>query len=191
MTTTATHKRKHDYDPLRKWGLKPNDPGTASSGPGGALGATYVFGGHVVSNSNVAASSMFVGETIGREAQARAKRKMGNERVKEGEEMLVSRMVKKGRRKGDGGVLVKGKRRAEREEEEEDGDEDESGSEGERREKRIKPLYSAEFVKSLGFDPSLKTGIGGGSGSGVSKSVQEKVRVLFGFTVLLLMVLNS
>jgi hypothetical protein len=47
MSTSATHKRKHDYDPLRKWGLKPNDPGTGSSGTGsgsgGALGATYVF----------------------------------------------------------------------------------------------------------------------------------------------------
>lgn len=185
MTTGATHKRKHDYDPLRKWGLKPNDPGTGGSGSGtgtgsgGALGATYVFGGHVVSNSNVAASSMFVGETMGREAQARAKRKMGDGRVKEREDVLVSRMVGKGRRKSEGGVLVKGNPRTEREED----DDVESGSEGDGRERKNKPLYSAEFVKSLGFDPSLKAGIGIGGGSGVSKSVQEKVFVFFLFHI--------
>jgi hypothetical protein len=41
-----------------------------------------------VSNSNVAASSMFVGEKMGREAQARAKRKMGDGKVKEREEVV-------------------------------------------------------------------------------------------------------
>jgi hypothetical protein len=56
-------------------------------------------------------------------------------------------------------------------------------------EKQIKPLYSAEFIKSLGFDPSLKAGIGvgGGSGSGVSKAFRKRYELFwFHFHCLLL-----
>jgi hypothetical protein len=58
-------KKKPAYDPARQWGLKPEDSSS---------GSTYVFSGHVISGSAGDSRSMYVGETIGREAQAKASR---------------------------------------------------------------------------------------------------------------------
>ena len=101
-----------------------------------------MFGGHVVSNSNMPASNLFVSETMGREAQARARRKRGGGKDKEAEEALVLRMGEKGKE-------LEGR----------------------------KVLYSATFVKKLGFDPS-SAGVKG-SGDGMNKDVQEKVCCFF------------
>lgn len=66
MGSSAIHKRKHaSYDPQRQWGLKPEDDSTS--------GSTYVVSGHVISAAEKA--SMFVSETVGREVQAKARRK--------------------------------------------------------------------------------------------------------------------
>lgn len=62
----SNHKRKNRYDPLHQWGLKPEEP---------ARGSTYMVSGHIVSGSDADPRNMFIGETIGREGQARAQRK--------------------------------------------------------------------------------------------------------------------
>jgi minichromosome maintenance protein 10 len=157
-------KKKPDYDPRRKWGLQP-DPskGTVSSDSGGA---TYVVSGHVVDNKR----HLFLGENIGREAQARAARlgkkdtdrqlKSLLERDREGmqhvelarehaeklrnaEKAARSQKSDKGKEKGKGKAPAKVVV----------GNDDmalaSSGS---------KTMYSADVIKQLGFDPTLKPG---------------------------------
>ena len=73
MSRTAK-KVKSEYDPRRKWGLQPS---TSSGGSGGRVdsdsgGAAYVISGHVASHST---SSLFVNESLGREAQRKDARK--------------------------------------------------------------------------------------------------------------------
>ncbi|TFK91893.1 hypothetical protein K466DRAFT_628822 [Polyporus arcularius HHB13444] len=158
MKTSA--KKKPDYDPARQWGLKPETQ---------ASGATYVVSGHVVSGG--ASQSMFIGEHVGREAQAKAARKLAADtdktlqrllsRDREGTKALVSARefakrkaeeakeeeVKKGKGKG------KGKAKAEPSKE---GD---ISSKSERNEEvPRKNAYSAELIKQLGFDPTAKDG---------------------------------
>ncbi|KAJ7799774.1 hypothetical protein B0H14DRAFT_3114040 [Mycena olivaceomarginata] len=66
MSMTAG-KRKADYDPRRKWGLKPLDESS---------GATYLVSGHIIHAGRVdPRDSLFVSENIGREGQAKAARK--------------------------------------------------------------------------------------------------------------------
>ncbi|KAJ3574864.1 hypothetical protein NP233_g1488 [Leucocoprinus birnbaumii] len=160
MSNTSAHKRKNQHDPQRQWGLKPEEP---------ARGSTYVVSGHVVSGSNADPRNMFVSETIGREGQARAQRKSAGDadralklllgRDKEGMKavMLARGSSSASRTKvehsgkvgaqetfgkmtavslgdGDGG----------------DGKEDLTGS--------GKNAYTAQVVKQLGFDPTLKPG---------------------------------
>jgi minichromosome maintenance protein 10 len=64
MATQAARKRKAGYDPKRQWGLQPDTTVTENGE------STYVVSGHVVGTS-----SLFVAENIGREGQAKAKRK--------------------------------------------------------------------------------------------------------------------
>ncbi|KAI0073172.1 hypothetical protein K474DRAFT_1603813 [Panus rudis PR-1116 ss-1] len=77
---SRTAKRKPEYDPQRQWGLKPVDD--AGSG-----GATYVVSGHIVSGRSDP-RNMYVNETIGRDAQARAARVSAKEADKELESLL-------------------------------------------------------------------------------------------------------
>ncbi|THH12507.1 hypothetical protein EW146_g7635 [Bondarzewia mesenterica] len=70
--STAAPKRKPAYDPAQKWGLKP-DPDKGSLAPNDGGGATYIVSGHVVSSSQ--SRGLFVGESLGRDAQAKAQRK--------------------------------------------------------------------------------------------------------------------
>ena len=65
MGTSAKASKKNAYDPARQWGLKPESE---------APGATYVVSGHVVSSSDM--RSMYSAENMGREAQAKAVRKV-------------------------------------------------------------------------------------------------------------------
>lgn len=65
MSTSNKPVRKPAYDPARQWGLKPEASASGS-------GATYVIQGHVVGPS---VGSAYVAETMGREGQAKAKRK--------------------------------------------------------------------------------------------------------------------
>ncbi|KAF5326425.1 hypothetical protein D9611_001046 [Ephemerocybe angulata] len=71
MSTSTVVKRKHDYDPARQWGLAPSLTSTSSS-------STYIVSGHIVKNSQ---ASMFNSENMGREGQAKAKRKLANDEV--------------------------------------------------------------------------------------------------------------
>ena len=168
------HKRKTAYDPQRQWGLKPEDGSIGG-------GATYVVSGHVVSGTSSDPRTMYLSETIGRDGQAKAKRKMGGgkdaadhalqallERDKEGMKTVMkareagkvlvkSEEQRKGRskyeqRKGDS----KGKRKEVADDaKEEENDEERGGCGGE---KRREMFYSASVIRSLGFDPSIKIG---------------------------------
>ncbi len=171
MKTSA--KKKAEYDPARQWGLKPETQ---------ASGATYVVSGHVVSGG--ASQSMFIGEHVGREAQAKAARKLAADtdktlqrllsRDREGTKALVSARefakrkaeeakeeeAKKGKGKGKGKVKA------------EPSKEGDISSKSERNEEvPRKNAYSAELIKQLGFDPTAKDGR-----TTKDANVQSKVR---------------
>ena len=75
--SSGSQKRKAAYDPQRKWGLAPanGSAGPSSSSKAGAEGPTYVVAGHIVAGAAAGKHDMFLKETVGREAQARAARK--------------------------------------------------------------------------------------------------------------------
>ena len=149
-------KKKPAYDPARQWGLKPE---------GSPSGSTYVFSGHVVSGSAGDSRSMHVGETIGREAHAKASRisakdadrtlKALLERDKEGTRAVLKARQASGRKdetedntssssKGEeSDILSRG------------GEDEEETSQPEPPRKNA---YSVDVVRKLGFDPTSKAG---------------------------------
>ena len=167
MSTTAKKRKAADYDPARQWGLKPE---TGSRGLDGET--TYVLGGFVASSSTAPG---IAGETMGREGQARAKRRLDKNNDKALKEMLE-------KNKSGSSVFAQGSREAleivrrakeamakARKKEKDakrksidatdaDGDDDtrqeenQSTSEGQSKRKS----YSAEMIKQLGFDPTQK-----------------------------------
>ncbi|KAH8084898.1 hypothetical protein BXZ70DRAFT_565895 [Cristinia sonorae] len=170
---SSTAKRKPAYDPSRQWGLKPEP--NRSQGDG----ATYVVSGHVISGSSDS-RNLFVGETMGRDAQAKAARKAAAHDAdralqrllkgdKEGMKTLVAarEFVKKpigGRtkeeRKGEDGGAGRKRKRREGSEDESSGSEDEGsigGGDGPKKSMR-KSAYSAQLIRNLGFDPTCKDG---------------------------------
>lgn len=180
MSTTAV-KRNPDYDPMRKYGLLP-DPSKPSMTDGGD--ATYVVSGHVVS-SGKATSGMFLGENVGREAQSKAQRQAKDratekslqkllERDREGMTVVqkardAAKKIREEKGKGkEGKSDKKGGRKGKsvREEKESgkrknrDGDdtEDGLGLDCEAKGPSQKNAYSAEVIRRLGFDPTLKPG---------------------------------
>ncbi|KAG1740634.1 hypothetical protein EDB19DRAFT_1895312 [Suillus lakei] len=180
MTASSSKKRKPDYDPQRQWGLQPSE---ASGSRGG--NATYVVSGHVVSGSNRDVSSMFVAENMGREGQARAKRKLIQDADRELKGLLERdkegmRAVAKAReigtmtakRASDGAKdkkSAKGKQRAR-----------DAGADSEFDDAEIsgvpqtKLAYSADIIKKLGFDPAAKTG----QKRAAHSAVQDKIAAL-------------
>ncbi|TFK48282.1 hypothetical protein OE88DRAFT_1810580 [Heliocybe sulcata] len=153
MSANPGPKRKaNDYDPRRQWGLKPElDSGS---------GAVYVVSGHVVSGTG--AQDMYVGESIGREGQAKAARKLAAKdtdrmmkqllkRDKEGMKTLVKAREFGLKSKSAVGskVDVKGKQKVRPE-----GDTDVGTATGE----PSKNAFSAKMIKDLGFDPTNKNG---------------------------------
>jgi len=169
-TSSSMHKRKTAYDPQRQWGLKPEDDSTGD-------GATYVISGHIVSGTSSDPRTMYLSETIGRDGQAKAKRKMGGgkdaadralktllERDREGMKTVMKAReagkVKLEEGKGRSGCEQgkkdsKGKRKQVAHDTEEESDKERDACGGE--EKR-QSSYSAGVIRSLGFDPSIKTG---------------------------------
>lgn len=164
--------RKPAYDPARQWGLKPEPVAGAS---------TYVISGHVVGG---AAGSIFVAETMGREGQAKAKRKFDRdadrelkallERDKEGMRAVVrarevakemkekSGKQPKSRTKGKDKAIDRDKGKEPKKSKAKEDTDSSSGSDLE-----IEPpvatnaqknAYSANIIKQLGFDPTVKTG---------------------------------
>ena len=174
---SAFAKKKAAYDPSRQWGLKPEIDSTVGS-------ATYVVSGHIVSDRRE--SGLFVNEALGRDAQAKAARKVS---AKDADEALKKLL----KRDKEGMKAVKaardfGKRHAEKEEAKDgktdkgkgkevskkrkrnENDSDSSDAEGEK--ELVKNAYSATLVRNLGFDPTAK------EGRKVKDSeVQRKVRV--------------
>ncbi|KAG1773345.1 hypothetical protein EV702DRAFT_1201039 [Suillus placidus] len=158
MTTSSSKKRKADYDPQRQWGLQPSE---ASGSRGG--NATYVVSGHVVSGSNRDVSSMFVAENMGREGQARAKRKLIQDADRELKGLLERdkegmRAVAKAREIG----TMTAKRTS-------DGNMDKKSAKLKQRARD-----SDNIIKKLGFDPAAKTG----QKRAVQSAVQDKIAAL-------------
>ena len=169
-TSSSTYKRKTAYDPQRQWGLKPEDGSIGD-------GATYVVSGHVVSGTSSDPRTTYLTENIGRDGQAKAKRKMGGgqdaadralkallERDKEGMKAVMSAREsgkvlvnseegRNGRNKCEQG---KGDHKGKRKQVADDA----CGQEPDACEaKKKRPSsYSAGIIRSLGFDPSIKTG---------------------------------
>jgi minichromosome maintenance protein 10 len=163
-TGTGLQKRKASYDPQRKWGLAPAD---GSAAPSSAIeGATYVVEGHIVAGGK---RDLFINETIGREAQARAARLAGSRDA----DMVLKKLlacdkegmkaVQEARRFAK---TARAKRIADGHEKRKEGDVGECGSEEEcesdepSSDKPTKNAYSAQVIKRLGFDPTLKSSRG-------------------------------
>ncbi|KAI0363154.1 hypothetical protein BV20DRAFT_1126452 [Pilatotrama ljubarskyi] len=151
MSTAA--KKKSAYDPARQWGLKPENESS---------GATYVVQGHVISGAD--SRSMYVAESVGRDAQAKAARKLSAVDSEKALQKLLQR-DKEGTR-----ALVTAREFSERKaEESKDGKRKQKAEAGEKRkredvldgEEERKPrknAYSAQLIKQLGFDPTAKDG---------------------------------
>lgn len=148
-------KKKPAYDPTRQWGLKPEDS---------TSGSTYVFSGHVVSGSAGDSRSMYIGETIGREAQAKASRisakdadhtlKALLERDKEGTRALLKARQVANRKGGTKDINPSSSKRGSSHIS--SGSEEEEGSSQGHLPK--KNAYSAGVIKKLGFDPTSRAG---------------------------------
>lgn len=186
MSSTSVPKRKKPaYDPARQWGLKPADA-VASGTPG----ATYVISGHVVGGSG---TDLYVGENMGREGQAKAKRQNEKDsdralkallqRDKEGmKAVMKARQVAKemderdetdNRKSKKGKAKEKEKEKEKRKWKKDDVDLDEEDEEetNQAEVKSGKNAYSAQVIKQLGFDPTLK----GGQRRVTDSAMQEKV----------------
>jgi len=180
MSMSSAPTRKPAYDPVKQWGLKPEP--SVGGGTGGS--ATYVVSGHVVGGPAGNSRSLYVAETMGREGQAKAKRKFGQdadrelkallERDKEGMRAVVrarevgkmldeksGKRVKK-RDKGKGKDKGREKPSAEARSEKLDDSNSDSGSdlavEEQTSTSAQKNAYSAQIIKQLGFDPAMKPG---------------------------------
>lgn len=161
---------KPSYDPARRWGLI-SGPSTLDHSGGGS---TYVISGHIVGNS-----STFVAENIGREGQAKARRKSGRDADRELKALLQrgdkegmmavvkAREVAKALSKTKGDCspkdVGKGKdqkdakwnAKARKPQAESNLEvEDPPGAQFSTQ----KNAYNAEVIKQLGFDPTVKPG---------------------------------
>jgi minichromosome maintenance protein 10 len=168
---TSFAKKKAAYDPTRQWGLRPDADSNTS-------GTTYVVSGHIVSDRKDS-SSMFINESLGRDAQAKATRKMSAQdgdktleqllkRDKEGMKAVKAarafgkQLEKEREKEQESGKKAKGK---EKEKERHAGTKrkrnenlsDSPGSEEEAK-KPGKNAYNANLVRSIGFDPTAKDG---------------------------------
>jgi minichromosome maintenance protein 10 len=162
MSMSAVSKKKSAYDPAHQWGLKPEESG--------GVGATYIVSGHVISGSSDT-KSMYVSETIGREAQAKASRVSAREADKALKALLE---------KDKDGMRAVLKAREVGVKEKEDSDQKKSkplnategkdGNADNRPRRQQKNAYSADVIKKLGFDPTAKAGNKG------DDAVKKKVR---------------
>ncbi|KAH7882687.1 hypothetical protein F5I97DRAFT_1931298 [Phlebopus sp. FC_14] len=157
MTSSSARKRKHDYDPTRQRGLKPEP---SESNP------TYIVSGHVAGGPG---GETFVSEKIGREGQAKAKRRLDQDadrelkalldRDKEGMKAVTkareaaARMARASSGKQSRNGAKKGKQKAANTV----CDEDEDWGGGTSAEP-VKQAYPTHIIKQLGFDPAAKTG---------------------------------
>jgi minichromosome maintenance protein 10 len=165
MSTTAGPRRKPAYDPARQWGLKPAEPGT---------GETYIISGHIVNGSSTDSRSVFISENIGREGQAKARRKIaGKDADKALESMLERdkegmRAVVKAREVGMKMDMEKsvGKKGKKAEKISKSGTLTEAGNAP-----TTSSSYSSSVIRSIGFDPAVKPGQQQASDSAVQQKV--------------------
>ena len=145
-------KKKPAYDPGRQWGLKPERE---------ADGATYVVQGHVISGSGSDSRSLYVAESVGRDAQAKAARKISAvdsekalqkllQRDKEGTKALVS--AREFSKRNAEMVVKNGSKRQKAEKAEQKPMEDDEVH------KPRRNAYSAQLIRQIGFDPTAKEG---------------------------------
>jgi minichromosome maintenance protein 10 len=158
-------KRKPDFDPRRKWGLKPLDESS---------GATYIVSGHIIGGG--ARDSMYISESMGREGQAKASRKLaaredarvlkalqerdtaGMKAVMKAREVGLAEKEEQRASKGS----EKGKKKASAA----DAPAATPGASGAKA-----AAFSAQVLKQLGFDPTLKPGQRRPEGSAIAKKV--------------------
>lgn len=169
MSAAAAVKKKSVYDPSKQWGLKPEN----NFGESG--GATYVVSGHVVSGGS--SQSMFVGESVGRDAQAKAARQVSAKdadralqrllkRDKEGmKAVLVARdHIRKHSKpvpncaKKDKKPVKGPSKGSSLETETEDEDSEINLDDALADDKKVKKGYSTNLIRSLGFDPASRDG---------------------------------
>lgn len=137
MSTEAKRKSKPAYDPSRQWGLKPT---TQEQGE-----PTYIVSGHIVGTS-----SMFVSENLGREGQAKAKRKKEAHDSDKALLTLLSR-DKEGSRTVMRAQEVLGKNVIDKQTEPPPTSAELSAAEAKRN------AFSATVIRNLGFDPTATT----------------------------------
>ncbi|KAJ7271054.1 hypothetical protein C8J57DRAFT_1449997 [Mycena rebaudengoi] len=151
------------YDPARQWGLKP---------VGGDAGGdtTYVVSGHIIRSGADPRDSMHIAENMGREGQAKARRKMLSRDTDRALKALFDRdrdgmqAVVKAREAGhaqkaekrEGSSKGKGKGKAKEGEVSTSKTAQKVGAEP--KALSTKNAYSAEIIKQLGFDPTVKAG---------------------------------
>jgi minichromosome maintenance protein 10 len=183
MSSSSVAKRKPAYDPARQWGLKPEPD---------AGGSTYVVSGHIVNGSGADPRSIYTTENLGREGQAKAKRKLSGKDADKALKGLLER-DKEGMK-----AVVKAREagKVKNAEHEENGKKDKMGKGGRRQEgkrrdqhgRRVKSMedetladrsvlasknaYSAEVIKNLGFDPIARAGQRRGTDSDMKKKVR-------------------
>jgi len=148
MTTTAK-ARKNNFDPDRKWGLLP-DESKGNRNDRAGEGSTYVISGHIVSSSR----PEYVEEKIGRERAERTKRRREEQ---ENEKLLNSLLGREGGG-GDRNAAAGAVRKA-REVMKTLRDDKESNTSKEKKDAVSSKKYgfSAETIKTLGFDPTART----------------------------------
>ena len=159
MSSAPTFKRKHDYDPRTKWGLKPE-------ARAGGTDATYMISGHIISGSAGDARTLYAAESIGRDGQAKARRKLAGaegdmslkrllERDKDG-----MRAVMLARETGTGSALLRGSKGGKGKEHgvEKGAGKSTPSAKPQSVDGAPKTVYSASVIKGLGFDPALKAG---------------------------------
>ncbi|TFK29144.1 hypothetical protein FA15DRAFT_632659 [Coprinopsis marcescibilis] len=147
MTSKPTMKRKTEYDPAKQWGLRP-EPKQGD--------ATYIVSGHIVGGGS-GSRSIFASENIGREGQAKAKRKLDQaeadrmlkqlvQKDKDGMEAVL--MAREGMLSRNETTKGKGKAKTKA------GDEQAAWDVVE----MPKKSYSGTIIRSLGFDPTHRPG---------------------------------
>ncbi|KAJ7630043.1 hypothetical protein DFH06DRAFT_705294 [Mycena polygramma] len=169
MSTTA-FKRKPEYDPRRKWGLKPLDDSS---------GTTYVVSGHIISGGSGVdpRDSMFIAESIGREGQAKASRKFAARedarvlKALQGRDSEGMKAVMKAREVGlaekDEQAVAKGKGKKKAK------PTADAASDAAEAKIPAKSAFSAEVLKNLGFDPTIKPGQRRHEDSAMKKKLEE------------------
>jgi minichromosome maintenance protein 10 len=180
---SGSQKRKAAYDPQRKWGLQPANGSVGSPSSSqleGGEGPTYVVAGHIVAGGAAGKHDMFLKEKLGRDAQARAARRTNsrdtdvalkrllardNEGMKAVQEARKFAMKAKAREKKQ--RIANGKEDksdtgdSDSESSGNDDEEDDTSADGPRSSTTTKTTtknaYSAQVIKELGFDPTVKS----------------------------------